>query len=275
MGLNYLSISAVSSVLSFVGLLQWWTKSSVGKLISDGSIGERVIHLENAGHALEPLLGSYITIALLANFALNIFILLILCLKTIFFVQLYPSETRKVVERLVNYVIYKGTFLPLVVPPTIFQAGMWSTWLTVLCSLKMFQALARDRLERLNASPSATPWTYFRVFSVLLLVFSIDIFCQLGRKYPVRVIGGYAKVSFRSFSFYGSDLKICMEHQNIVKLVELEETIGWLLEDEAILAYVFVYDEMTGNSESLIWSIWNGFGDDWITISVVGILEDD
>lgn len=78
-------------------------------------------------------------------------------------------------------------------------------WLTILCSLKvfdvilgsnpldwkwksgklimhlvhimqMFQALARDRLERLNASPSATPWTYFRVFSVLLLVLSVDLF---------------------------------------------------------------------------------------------------
>ena len=39
----------------------------------------------------------------------------------------------------------------------------------------MFQALARDRLERLNASPSATPWTYFRVYSVLLLVITSDL----------------------------------------------------------------------------------------------------
>ncbi|KAL9321635.1 hypothetical protein ACSQ67_009688 [Phaseolus vulgaris] len=69
-----------------------------------------------------------------------------------------------------------GTFLPLIVPPTIYQAGLWSTWLTVLCSLKMFQALARDRLERLNASPSATPWTYLRVYSALLFVFMADVF---------------------------------------------------------------------------------------------------
>lgn len=107
--------------------------------------------------------------------------------------------------------VEQGTFLPLVILPTVFQAGLWSTWLTVLCSLKvletffvmidmvfkvthnikliamyvltcqiqpvqMFQALARDRLERLNASPSATPWTYFRVFSVLLLVLTVDLF---------------------------------------------------------------------------------------------------
>jgi hypothetical protein len=42
--------------------------------------------------------------------------------------------------------------------------------------LQMFQALARDRLERLNASPSATPWTYLRVYSALLLVLSVDLF---------------------------------------------------------------------------------------------------
>lgn len=52
----------------------------------------------------------------------------------------------------------------------------------------MFQALARDRLERLNASPSSTPWIYFRVYSVLFLVLSVDmlwyflnflVYCQI------------------------------------------------------------------------------------------------
>ncbi|KAL5810914.1 hypothetical protein ACOSQ4_027482 [Xanthoceras sorbifolium] len=175
MGTSYLTISAASTVLSFVALLVW-TEFSLDKLKINGLFSEDFVHLENLDRAIELVLGSYATYTLLGNFLLNAFVLLILCLKTIFFVKLYPSETRKFVERLINYVIYKGTFLPLVVPPTVFQAALWSTWLTVLCSLKMFQALARDRLERLNASPSATPWTYFRVFSVLLLVLSVDCF---------------------------------------------------------------------------------------------------
>ncbi|XP_062153725.1 E3 ubiquitin protein ligase RIN2 isoform X1 [Alnus glutinosa] len=173
MGGRYIAISALSTVLSFVGL-QFWTELSLDKLKSDGLIGENFIHSENASRVIELLLGSYAIIGLLTNFVLNVFIFLVLCLKTIFFVELYPSETRKLLERLINYVIYKGMFLPLVVPPTIYQAGLWSIWLTVLCSLKMFQALSRDRLERLNASPSATPWAYFRVYSVLLLVLSVD-----------------------------------------------------------------------------------------------------
>ena len=49
-------------------------------------------------------------------------------------------------------------------------------FLVVCMVLQMFQALARDRLERLNASPSATPWTYFRAYSMLLLVLSVDLF---------------------------------------------------------------------------------------------------
>lgn len=43
-----------------------------------------------------------------------------------------------------------------------------------LSDMQMFLTLAKDRLERLNASPSATPAKYFRVFSALLFVVSAD-----------------------------------------------------------------------------------------------------
>ncbi|CAH1445138.1 unnamed protein product [Lactuca virosa] len=154
--------------------LDWLVKVGPVGCGSDGLMGENLLHPGVANRVLELLLSSYTTVALVVNFVLNIFILIILSLKTTFFDELHATESRRMVERLVNYVIYKGTFLPLVVPPTLVRAGLWSTWLTVLCSLKMFQALARDRLERLNASPSATPWTYFRVYCVLLLVVIVD-----------------------------------------------------------------------------------------------------
>ncbi|KAF7824853.1 E3 ubiquitin protein ligase RIN2 [Senna tora] len=177
MALRMIAISVVSTLLSFVGV-QFGSELSFNKIRSDGLIGKSLIHLENenSSHVIELLLGSYTSIGLLVNFVINAFVLLNLCLKTIFFSELYPAETRKLVEHLINYVIYKGMFLPLIVPSTIYQAGLWSSWMIVLCSLKMFQALARDRLERLNASPSARPWTYGRVYSALLLVFLVDVF---------------------------------------------------------------------------------------------------
>ncbi|KAL8520019.1 hypothetical protein ACS0TY_010817 [Phlomoides rotata] len=174
MGVNILTISVVCTGLSLVGV-QYWTEISFEKHKSDTLIVHDFINSENATRALEILFGSYTTLLLVTSFVLNVIILVILGLKTIFFSELYTSEIRKMLERLINYIIYKGTFLPLVVPPTIFQASLWSTWLAVLCFLKMFQALARDRLERLNASPSATPWAYFRVYSALLLVFTVDL----------------------------------------------------------------------------------------------------
>ncbi|XP_040973245.1 E3 ubiquitin protein ligase RIN2 isoform X2 [Gossypium hirsutum] len=147
MGVNYLVISVFSTALSFIAL-QLRTEFSL--LQTDGLITENFIHTENVNHVPELLLGSYSIMALLANFVLNVFILVILTLK--------------------------GTFLPLVIPPTIIQAGLWLIWLTVKCCLKMFQALGRDRLEHLNASPSVTPWAYFRVFSVFLFVLSFSFF---------------------------------------------------------------------------------------------------
>ncbi|XP_010442644.1 PREDICTED: E3 ubiquitin protein ligase RIN3 isoform X1 [Camelina sativa] len=176
MGIRYLHISVATTALSFVGL-QVWSELSLDRHRADGLITKNV-SLGDSDDALELLLGSHITISLLTSFVLNVYILLVLYLKTLFFGDLYAIETKKLVERLANYIIYKlvGTFLPLVVPPTVFQGVLWTIWLTVLCTLKMFQALARDRLERLNASPSSTPWTYFRVYSALFMVLSAVLF---------------------------------------------------------------------------------------------------
>ncbi|URE21949.1 hypothetical protein MUK42_10700 [Musa troglodytarum] len=175
MAVNYLCLSAFSTAVGLVGL-QWWTVSSLDRMRSDGLfVGDgHGVSLESAQRALELLLSSHVTVALLVNFVINVYVLVVLLLKTLFFVQLNASETRKVLEGFVNYILYKGAFLLLVVPPNISQVIIWSSWLIFLGFLKIFQSLARDRLERLNASPSVTPLKYFRVFSALLMVLSAD-----------------------------------------------------------------------------------------------------
>lgn len=79
MGIRYLPVSVASTALSFVGL-QVWTELSLDRLRSDGLISKN-ISLGDSEHALELLLGSYFTIALLTNFVLNVYILLVLSLK--------------------------------------------------------------------------------------------------------------------------------------------------------------------------------------------------
>ncbi|KAF2922822.1 hypothetical protein DAI22_07g142600 [Oryza sativa Japonica Group] len=167
---NSLYVAAASTAAS-AAALQWWAGSLLdGDADAAGGGGGG-----GGGDWLGTVLGSHVTVALLANLAAHVFLVLILSLKTLFFVQLTSSETRKVLEHIINYVLYKGTFLPLVVPPNSQQIILWSSWLGLLCSLKMFQSLARERLEQLNASPSATPSKYFRVYSALLLVLSADV----------------------------------------------------------------------------------------------------
>ncbi|KAK4745467.1 hypothetical protein SAY87_011779 [Trapa incisa] len=178
MGASYitsLSVSGICTIISFI-IIQWWTQWPFYDMNPSELVTDYISQSEKANHVIELISSSYGTVLLLANFALNVFGFLLLCIKTIFFVELSSSEIRKLLERLVNYVVYKGTFLPLIVPPTIFQAGIWTTWLIVLCSLKMFQALSRERLERLNSSPSTAPGTYFRIYSVLFFVLAMDLF---------------------------------------------------------------------------------------------------
>ena len=81
MGVSYLAISAVCTVLSFSVL----TEVSLDILRSDGLTGENLTNLGNANRAAELLFESYATIALVVNFVLNVFLLLNLCLKVSFF----------------------------------------------------------------------------------------------------------------------------------------------------------------------------------------------
>ncbi|CAI9273964.1 unnamed protein product [Lactuca saligna] len=141
-----LFISAVCTVLSFLGL-QFWTEFSNVKLHSDGLIIDgNYVHFCVSKCAVDK---PYITFALVLNFILNVYILIFISLKTI-----YATESWKLAEKIVLYVLYKGASLVVVVPLTLIHAGLWSTWLTVACTLKIFEALARERLERLNSSSS-------------------------------------------------------------------------------------------------------------------------
>ncbi|KAL4575955.1 hypothetical protein LXL04_012042 [Taraxacum kok-saghyz] len=78
------------------------------------------------------------------------------------FLMAPATEARKLVVETFKYLVYKGAFLPFVVPATHYQARLWSGWMVVIFCLKMFLAVAKNRIHLLNASPSATPWSYFR-----------------------------------------------------------------------------------------------------------------
>lgn len=132
MGVSYLPVSAIFTVLS-ITTLHYWTEPSLTELKSDGLNRNILLHPEDVTHALELLLlSSNSTIALVANFVINIYLLIILSLKvfsiialtfifyfdslmmvsnffmqTIFFGELHAFESRKLLEQLVNYVMYK------------------------------------------------------------------------------------------------------------------------------------------------------------------------
>lgn len=171
MGLGYGPVVALYTALSVGGIAwklnsAWWSKYEKDQQGLDPS---------EAARTLQALLQSSVVVALLANLMINFFLLITLSMKTVFFGQLSLVETQKVVERLINYVLFKGLFLTWVVRPEMMQIAVWLAWFSVLGFLKMFQGLARDRLERLNASPSATILSHLRVYTVLLFVLLFDL----------------------------------------------------------------------------------------------------
>uniref|UniRef100_A0A453BIY0 RING-type domain-containing protein n=1 Tax=Aegilops tauschii subsp. strangulata TaxID=200361 RepID=A0A453BIY0_AEGTS len=98
MAVNCLYVVAASTAAS-AAALQWWAASFLDAP-RDGDVG--------GGDWLETSLRSHVTVALLANLAAHVLLVLLLALKTLFFVRLTSTETRKVLEHIINYVIYKS-----------------------------------------------------------------------------------------------------------------------------------------------------------------------
>ncbi|KAG0589656.1 hypothetical protein KC19_1G037100 [Ceratodon purpureus] len=171
MGFGYGPVVALYTALS-VGGIAWKLNSAWWSTYDKDQPG---LDPSEAARTLQTLLQSSVVVALLANLMVNFFLLITLSMKTVFFGQLSLVETQKVVERLINYVLFKGLFLTWVVRPEMMQIAVWLAWFSVLGFLKMFQGLARDRLERLNASPSATMLSHIRVYTVLLFVLLFDL----------------------------------------------------------------------------------------------------
>lgn len=86
MGVNFLSVSAVCTILSLVGV-QYWGKFSLEKHQPDVLIVNDLINSENATRAIEHLFSSYTTLLLVSSLAFNVIILVILGLKVSFFLQ--------------------------------------------------------------------------------------------------------------------------------------------------------------------------------------------
>ena len=71
-------VAAFSTVASFVGV-QWWVFSLIDGIKADELIDGGEIHSGNARRALELVPGSNVSLALLVNFVLNVFTLVVLC----------------------------------------------------------------------------------------------------------------------------------------------------------------------------------------------------
>jgi len=83
MGVSYGLVIAGYTVISFCGIA-WRISWALNKILLDGTTAEEGIGSVQAGLILQLLLESSLTVALLTNLAINIFILITLFTKAVF-----------------------------------------------------------------------------------------------------------------------------------------------------------------------------------------------
>ncbi|GAQ90106.1 E3 ubiquitin protein ligase [Klebsormidium nitens] len=123
---------------------------------------------------LHAMLSSKATVLVLVNLGWNVFVLVSLLTKSVFFGRLSYMETQKLAERLINYILFKTFFLTAVVEFESTEIALWMAWFALLGYLKMFTGLAKDRFERLHKTPAASQWMHGKTLMVLILVLVSD-----------------------------------------------------------------------------------------------------
>ena len=62
----------------------------------------------------------------------------------VFFRQLSAQESRKLAERLINYVLFKAVFVGAVVEPDMLELTLWAILFASLGYLKVYDTAARS-----------------------------------------------------------------------------------------------------------------------------------
>jgi len=121
--------------------------------------------------AVKELLSNNGNLAIVINSLFTLLVLFGKLIQYIFFGQLREIESRNFNDRLMTYVISKLIFIFAAKEPELGPLLVWGFWFSILCCLKLFSLLSRDRFEYLN---TFLPNTHAKIhFKLLLLLVGI------------------------------------------------------------------------------------------------------
>ncbi|DBB08780.1 TPA: hypothetical protein ACH3X3_007445 [Trebouxia sp. C0006] len=101
------------------------------------------------------------------NFAISIYAVGALTTKTIFLGKLTKLESCHMRERLLKFLAFKVVMVVAVWSAALEDSPFWLPMISYLAYIKVFVGLARDRLNGLLASPSATSVAHVRALALL------------------------------------------------------------------------------------------------------------
>ncbi|KAL3132793.1 hypothetical protein ABBQ38_006720 [Trebouxia sp. C0009 RCD-2024] len=116
---------------------------------------------------LTRLVDSQLGIFAMLNFAVSMYAMGALTTKTIFLGNLTRLESSHMRERLLKFLAFKVVMVAAVWSAALEDSPFWLPMISYLAYIKVFVGLAKDRLNGLLASPSATSAAHIRALALL------------------------------------------------------------------------------------------------------------
>uniref|UniRef100_A0A7R9W0Y7 RING-type domain-containing protein n=1 Tax=Chlamydomonas euryale TaxID=1486919 RepID=A0A7R9W0Y7_9CHLO len=125
--------------------------------------------------ALTAVLRSELSVFLLVQWLFSTYAVAAIVTVGLFLGQLTPRESSRLTERLVKFIIFKVIFCSALIVPDIYEIALWLAWFAMIGFMRVFMGAARDRLETLNVSPSASTYAHMRALALVLLILGHDL----------------------------------------------------------------------------------------------------
>ena len=142
--------------------------------------GDTHIILEEAqilGHdVLSSVLESQLGLFAAANCVVSLWLAAAWLTKHLFLgaQPLSMTESAKLADRLLKFVMVKVVFLASLVDPTLSEVTAWLAWLCVFGFMRLFVCLACERCEALLSSPSSSPHQHIRCLALIFGILGND-----------------------------------------------------------------------------------------------------
>lgn len=205
-----------------------WIYTTLSVLATAVVLGAGWNNSDNLVPFIAYIINSKFNVLVLLNLAFNLLFLFGKLLQFIFFGNLRDSESRKIYDRLLQYILFKIVFVGAVIEPAFKDLIVWTIWFSILAFMRIFSLLTRDRFEHITTfNPNASRLIHGKLITLLISILLADAgwFCFCITVFSKTGSSMLLLLTFECFTLFLDTIQTLIKY--IIHLIDISRQGVW------------------------------------------------